>query len=253
MPLLKAITRASATQAVICWLAALYIRFVNWTGRWRVVGNELPESWAEEGKSFIVAFWHGRLLMMSGSWRYPERVHVLISAHRDGQLISRTIAHFGSKTVVGSRRRGGASAALEIRRLLAKGAVVAVTPDGPRGPRMRASDGVITLAMMAEVPILPLTYACRPRKVLSSWDRFTLPLPFCKGVFLWGEPLTIARHASAEEKEAKRAQLETVLQDITREADAMLGLGPIAPAPPAEAETPAKEGGKDGEKGGRAA
>ncbi|HAA93319.1 MAG TPA: hypothetical protein DCE33_12785 [Rhodospirillaceae bacterium] len=223
MSVIKSITRSSAVQGVVCWIMSLYMRLLSWTGRWQVIGQELPEQWLESGKPFIVAFWHGRLLMMFLAWRYPDRVHVLISGHRDGQLISRTIAHFGAKTVIGSQRRGGSKAALQIARHLRNGEVVAVTPDGPRGPRMRVKDGIITLATIGNAPIIPLTYACRPRKVIGSWDRFNLPLPFCRGVLMWGEPIEVPRDADAETKERLRLKLEAAIQDITDRADAMLG------------------------------
>lgn len=236
MGVVKSITRSTAAQRVICGVLAFYMRLLGWTGRWKILGQELPEKWLAERKPFIVAFWHGRLLMMFLAWRYPDRVHVLISGHRDGQLISRSISHFGAKTVVGSKRRGGAGAALEIVRLLHRGEVIAVTPDGPRGPRMRAKEGIISLAVMGGVPIIPLTYACRPRKVFSSWDRFNLPLPFCRGVFIWGDPIDVPKTADAAMKEEKRLLLEGALQEITDRADDLLGNPATEPAPPESAQ-----------------
>lgn len=242
MSLIKSITRSSAVQGLVCWVMFLYMRLLGWTGRWRVIGRELPERWLEEGKPFIVAFWHGRLLMMFLAWRYPDRIHVLISGHRDGQLISRTIAHFGTRTVVGSARHGGAGAALEITRLLRRGEVVAVTPDGPRGPRMRVKDGIINLAIIGNAPIVPLTYACRPRKVIGSWDRFNLPLPFCRGVLIWGEPLEVPRDADDAAMERIRLELEARLQEITDRADEMLGNPATEPAPESDPEPINKTG-----------
>ena len=85
MGVIKSITRSTAAQRVICWVLALYMRLLGWTGRWQILGQDLPEKWLAQQKPFIVAFWHGRLLMMFLAWRYPDRVHVLISGHRDGQ------------------------------------------------------------------------------------------------------------------------------------------------------------------------
>ena len=229
MGLLKSITQLSAIQGIICWIMFVYMRLLSWTGRWQVIGQELPESWLENGKPFIVAFWHGRLLMMFLVWQYPERIHILISGHRDGRLISRTIGYFGTKTIVGSRRHGGAGAALGIARLL-KGKVVGVTPDGPRGPRMRVKGGIVSLASMCNVPIIPLTYACRPRKVFGSWDRFNMPLPFCRGVLMWGTPLEVPDNADAKLKECLRLELETRLQELTDFADEKMGNSKTLPS-----------------------
>ena len=107
-----------------------------------------------------------------------------------------------------------------------------MTPDGPRGPRMRVSEGIIALAILGDVPIIPLTYACRPRKMFSSWDRFTLPLPFCRGVFIWGEPIEVPKDADDTIKETERLRLECALQEITNRADTMLGQPLTEPAPP---------------------
>ena len=236
MGLIKSVTRSSLVQGIICWLMFAYMRLLAWTGRWQIIGQEVPEYWVEKGKPFIVAFWHGRLLMMFLAWRYPDRIHILISGHRDGRLISRTIGHFGTRTVVGSRRHGGTSAALGIARLLKKGKVVGVTPDGPSGPRMRVKEGVITLAHMCGVPIIPLTYACRPRKVFESWDKFNLPLPFCRGVLMWGAPMEIPGDADAGLKECLRLELENKLQEITDLADGMLGNPRTSPGDANEVE-----------------
>ena len=167
----------------------------------------------------------------------------MISGHRDGRLISRTIGHFGTKTVVGSRRHGGISAGLGIARLLKKGKVVGVTPDGPSGPRMRVKEGVITLALMCRVPIIPLTYACRPRKVFESWDRFNLPLPFCRGILMWGAPMEVPGDADAQLKECLRLELETKLQELTDLADEMVGNPRTSPDDANRAEWPRKTDG----------
>ena len=109
-----------------------------------------------------------------------------------------------------------------------------MTPDGPRGPRMRASDGIIQAARMAGVPIFPLTYSASNRKVIQSWDRFILPLPFSRGVFHWGDPIFVDRKLDDEGMEAKRIELENALTKLTQETDRELGLAVIPPAAPDE-------------------
>ncbi|MBS8275478.1 DUF374 domain-containing protein [Thalassospira tepidiphila] len=226
-------------RSTLCWLAASYVRLMRTTGRWRTEGGDHPAHYLTEGKPFIVAFWHQRLLMMPYTWRSvggDRPFNMLISSHRDGEIISRTIARFDIKTIAGStgKGKGGAAALRQILKALKAGEVVGMTPDGPRGPRMRASDGIIQAARMAGVPIFPLTYSATNRKVIQSWDRFILPLPFSRGVFHWGDPIFVDRKLDEEGMEAKRVELENALTELTQKTDQSLGLDVIPPAAPDE-------------------
>src|SRR5579883_456050 len=204
MRLAKRLTRSAAVQAVLCWLVAQYIRVVYRTGRWSVRGGDEPRRLWAAGRPFILAFWHGRLLMMPYCWDPKVPINMLISRHVDGQLIARTVRHFGISTIAGSSSSGGGAALRAIVKSLKAGECVGFTPDGPRGPRMRASLGLVNAARLAGVPILPCSYAIRRRRVLASWDRFLLALPFSRGVFLWGAPVTVARDADERALEAAR-------------------------------------------------
>ena len=235
----KRIIKSDTMRSTLCWLAAFYVRLMRATGRWRTKGGDHPAHYLTEGKPFIVAFWHQRLLMMPYTWRSvggDRPFNMLISSHRDGEIISRTIARFDIKTIAGStgKGKGGAAALRQILKALKAGEVVGMTPDGPRGPRMRASDGIIQAARMAGVPIFPLTYSASNRKVIQSWDRFILPLPFSRGVFHWGDPIFVDRKLDDEGMEAKRIELENALTKLTQETDRELGLAVIPPAAPDE-------------------
>lgn len=158
---------------------------------------------------------------------------MLISAHRDGELISNTVKHLGIDAAVGSSSRGGAGAFRNLIKNLKAGIWVGITPDGPRGPRMRATDGVVTLARLSGAPIVPLAYGISNGKVLGSWDRFLLALPFSSGVMIYGEPIHVGRDADTEGLDAVRLLLEERLNDLTRKADELSGRAPVMPAPPA--------------------
>ena len=230
MGLAKRIGKSEGLRGLLCWLGSLYIRFVYLTGRWRVVnGGPAQELW-DQGKPFILAFWHGRILMMPKSWRRSVAIHMLISQHRDGQLIARTVSHFGIDTVQGSTTRGGSAALRAMLKFLKNGECVGITPDGPKGPRMRASDGIISVAKLAGVPILPATFATSRRRLLGSWDRFAVALPFAAGVFVWGEPISVPRDADETELERLRLAVEHSLNAITGQADAMVGQDTPEPA-----------------------
>lgn len=227
----KRLLRNTTVRGVLCALAAQYIRLVHATGRWRVEHGEIPEAYWSAGKPFIMVFWHGRLLMMPYCWRSGTPITLLISQHPDGQFLARTIRHLGLKSIAGSTSRGGSAAVRALLRTLKAGEYIGITPDGPHGPRMRASAGVIDIARLSGVPIVPVAYATSRRRVLGTWDRFVVALPFSQGVFVWGAPLEVPRNADAAACEAARRTLEDALNTVTRGADRLVGQDAIEPAP----------------------
>lgn len=235
MRALRPVIRHPKVQDALCWLVASYVRFVHWSGRWTIVGDETLLEFMKTGKPFIVSFWHGRLLMMPFCHDKQGRsVEMLISNHPDGRLIAKTVGHLGVGTIVGSTSRGGTKAARALtRRLRDENVIVGITPDGPRGPRMRASDGVVALARLAEVPIFAIAYSTSRGKLLNSWDRFLLPYPFCRGVFAWGEPIHVPKDADQELLERKRTEVEAALTSVLHRCDAMMGRPIVTPAPAA--------------------
>ena len=231
MSLVKRVTRSDSVRGALCWLGAQYIRLVRATGYWRVEGGQIPAAFWREDKPFILAFWHGRLMMAPMAWRPGASMNMLISANRDGRIIADAIKHFDLDTITGSKSKGGMAALRAMLRALGDGQNIGVTPDGPRGPAMRATPGIIAAARMTGAPILPLSYATTRRRVLGSWDRFHVALPFSRGVFIWGEPVRVARDADAAVQEAARKLLEERLNAITAAADRQCGRVPVEPAP----------------------
>jgi lysophospholipid acyltransferase (LPLAT)-like uncharacterized protein len=223
----KRILKSDGVRHALCWLGALYIRLVRATAPWQVVNGDVPQAYWDQGKPFILAFWHGRLLMMPYVWPREKTIHMLISQHRDGQIIARTVGHFGIRTVAGSSSKGGAAALRAMVKALKGGEYVGITPDGPRGPRMHASDGIVAVARLAGVPVIPAAFGARRRKVLGTWDRFVIARPFSGGVFVWGEAIEVAKNADPE---SARAEIEAALNAVTAEADRLTGQEPVAPA-----------------------
>jgi len=237
MAVLKSFMRRPAPRAAACWLVAQYIRLVHKSGRWTTQGAEYPEDLLAQGRPFLVAFWHGRLLMASLAWRYDTVFRMVISEHPDGQLIACGVGRLGIETIAGSTTRGGARVLRRMVRALNEGACVGVTPDGPRGPRMRAAPGIVQAARLAGAPILPLAVAARSSRVLGTWDRMMLPLPFCRGIIRWGAPIEVPAEADGEGIGFAAALVEGRLNDMQREIDRQLGLTPVEPdAAPARAE-----------------
>lgn len=219
----RRIVRSDRLRRVLCWVIQLYIRFVYLTNRWTVDGADIPRRLRAAGQPFILAFWHGRLLMIPMAWQRLAPMHMLISAHRDGRVIADAVIYFGVHSIAGSTRRGGTAALRLMLKHLAAGDCVGITPDGPRGPAMHASVGVVNVARLAGVPIVPVVFATSRRRVLSSWDRFHLAEPFGRGVFIWGEPIEVEAELDEAGLERARLQVETRMNDMAEEADRRVG------------------------------
>ena len=231
MSILKRFIRSDGFRHALCWIGAGYIRFVNLTGRWQVIRGHIPEQYWNTDKPFILSFWHGRLLMMPMCWKTQKQMHMLISQHRDGQIIAQTIRHFGIKTTAGSSSKGGARALRSILKTISQGAYIGITPDGPRGPRMRLSEGIVTIARLSGAPIIPIAHSCRNGRHLKSWDRFLITYPFTKNVVVWGEPIEVPRDIDAAGQEQARLEIEAALNAATLEADELTGRTPVEAAP----------------------
>ena len=219
----RRLLRNARLRRAVCWAIHCYIRLVYRTNRWTVEGEEAPLRLIAGGRAFIGAFWHGRMLMIPMGWHRMAPMHMLISAHRDGRIIADAVSYFGVQTIAGSTRRGGSAALRTMLKKLKEGECVAITPDGPRGPAMSVSIGIVNAARLAEVPIVPITYATSRRRILPSWDDFHVALPFGRGVFLWGEPIEIAPDLGEAELEQTRSLIEARMVEMVREADRRVG------------------------------
>jgi lysophospholipid acyltransferase (LPLAT)-like uncharacterized protein len=225
MGLVTEIAKRPWARAAVSRIGAGYIRFVRASGTWRVENQETPQAFWDRREPFIGAFWHARLLMMPTNWRRDVKMNMLIAARgADTELIVDIIAHFDQASIRGSALHGGHDATRDMIRVLRQGEYTAITPDGPHGPPMRAKRGIIDLARLAQVPILPTSYGARPRRRMRGWDRTVIPYPFGRGVITWGAPIHVPRDADEDTIEAKRRDLEQNLIRLTVEADRLCGV-----------------------------
>ena len=227
MSRMSRMTRRRAGVAVIPPIASLLIRLIRLTMRLRHVGGEGLEAARSGGAPYIHAFWHGHLFLMPYSYR-GRGISILISEHGDGEIIARTMAWFGHRSIRGSTTSGGASALRSAVRALREGRDLGFTPDGPRGPRHRVQMGVIQAARLGGAPIVPVAFAASARRVMGSWDGFIVPYPFSRGVFVYGEPMRVAPGAGRDEMEGARALLESRMRELTERAEALVGRLPSA-------------------------
>ena len=211
-----------AREILIPPLAAGLIRSLYATLRIEFRNREVVQRLRADGKNYIHAFWHGRLLLMPYSYS-GKGITLLISKHGDGELLARAMQRFGFDTTRGSTSEGAVESFKALVRKARAGFDIAFTPDGPRGPRYSVTAGPIQLARMTGLPIVPVAFAARNKKEFASWDRFQLPAPFTRAVFQYGEPILVPHDSKAAAQEQFRLRLERELGGMNARLDAELG------------------------------
>ncbi|HEY1174477.1 MAG TPA: lysophospholipid acyltransferase family protein [Verrucomicrobiae bacterium] len=168
----------------------------------------------------IYSIWHNRLAYSLVIYQRYVREHTgrelasLVSASKDGGLLARVLELFGTRPVRGSSSRRGPQALREMVSAAEDGCVLAITPDGPRGPCYQVQEGIIGLAQVTELPIIPVSYHLSFKFRIKSWDRFQVPLPFGTCTVKFGEPITIPREAGEKEREQLRAELQRRMLEL---------------------------------------
>lgn len=206
-------------------MASLLIRLLSLTLRYRIHVAEETRKIVASKSPIIFAFWHGRMLIMPPLYRKVcgkegKDAWIMVSQHLDGELIARTVKPFRIFSSRGSSTRGGRKALQELVEKVREGHTVGITPDGPAGPRYCVQPGVVRMAQWTGAPIVPLTWAARPRWVASSWDHFQVPVPFARTSVIFDEPFFVPTGESATDLETQRGLLERRLREVTDRMEA---------------------------------
>jgi len=191
---------------------------------WRIRRLHMKELDARhrQGERCIFAFWHARLLPLVFTHRH-RAIAVLISRHRDGELIARIIERLGFRTGRGSSTRGGEEGIRDMLRHADEQRLLALTPDGPRGPAEEVKPGLVYLASRTGFPVVPVATASSLTWRLRSWDRFRIPQPFAMVVVAYGTPITVPGTLTDPELETWRKRIEQAIRDLTAEVDRVAG------------------------------
>ena len=196
--------------------ARLLILGLGRTWRIRRLGIEERARALERGERCIFALWHARMLPLVYAHR-GQGVAVLISQHRDGELIARVVERLGFATARGSSTRGGEEGVREMIRWAEQGRRLAVTPDGPRGPAEEVKPGLVYLASRIGWAVIPVASSARRTWVLRSWDRFRIPWPFARVVVAYGDPIHVPPDLSERDALYARGKIEDALRGLTDE------------------------------------
>lgn len=194
--------------SLLPWILSYLVRAINLTLKKQFhIVQSVPD------KPFILAFWHGELLFAPfaffGVCKLP--VSAMISDHRDGEAITKTVEYFGIGAVRGSSSRGGAKALISAIKTYKDGSCVAITPDGPKGPRHSVASGIVMLSQKLDADVVTLTIKPSAYWQFNSWDKFFIPKPFSKIDFYFSEPFKLT---GLEEEEAKRLIKEKMMENV---------------------------------------
>lgn len=213
--------RATLGGRIAARLIWAVVRGVDLTLRYHLhdPANALPRI---QDAPAIFAIWHNRLalsLMLYRRYVQPSRagrrMAAIVSASRDGGMLARALELFGVQPVRGSSSRRGAQALLEMTSWAERGYDLAVTPDGPRGPRYVVQDGVVDAASLSALPIVPVCFDLSQRWEVRSWDRFQVPVPLARVEARFGEPLAVPKNVGDAERRELREELQRRLLAIT--------------------------------------
>jgi lysophospholipid acyltransferase (LPLAT)-like uncharacterized protein len=200
-------------------ISGLIYRFVTAVGR--TLKIEL-RNFEPSPERTIYCGWHGRSFPFAYSCR-DRGWWVIISQSRDGDIQNTIFQRLGFQTTRGSTGRGGERAAVRAIKALRAGGVLAMTPDGPRGPSQAVQEGVMLIAQRSGAQLVPLGIAASPCWMIKSWDRYVVPRPYARALLIAGEGLTVPTDATPEQVEAIRLRLEERLTALQTEAERELG------------------------------
>jgi lysophospholipid acyltransferase (LPLAT)-like uncharacterized protein len=211
------------SQRLGAWVVFALVRAISATLRYRYDDRSGYFDGAQPGPTIYVV-WHNRLaLCLTGYYAFARKrnptlgMAAMVSASRDGGFLTSILECFAVRPVRGSSSRRGPQALLELTTWAKRGYDLALTPDGPRGPRYVVQDGVMSLARLTGLPVLPVSYNVGWKIQAKSWDRFQIPLPFSRCDVVIEKPVRIPRETTDAESEALRQQLEQTLRQITRD------------------------------------
>ena len=179
-------------------IGALYVYIVYISSQKTFINKDNFNKLILENKSFIYALWHDQLLLSPFTWQTRNRIDILISKHKDGDIIADLIKYHGFNSIRGStnnpskeKEKNTISSIRKIIKTLKANVSIGITPDGPRGPRHKVSEGTINIARISNKKILPMALAYKEQWVLNTWDKFIIPKPFNKICIVWGDPIDI--------------------------------------------------------------
>ena len=211
-------------QTLISLVGSIYILTVYKTSKVNLKNRKKIENLLERNESFIYSFWHDQLLMCPLTWQSNSSIKVLISKHRDGDIIARLISNLGFEAIRGSthktnkiKNKGGLLSARKMIKSLKNGISIGISPDGPKGPRHKVSEGILSISRLSKSVILPVGIGFKKKWVLNTWDKFIIPKPFNEITVVWGDPISAI--TNEKNNHQFKIKLESKMNNLTAQAN----------------------------------
>lgn len=187
--------KLDTTSRIIALIGTLLTK----TWRFEEKNSPTPDLFHDKNCGRIYPFWHAHLLPIASYFRHSHK-HVIVSKSKDGRRAASIAEHWGHTIIEGSSSHGGMQALRESIEAIRKGACLAITPDGPRGPKCIVKPGAAQIALQTKAPIITISIIAKNAWRLSSWDRFLIPKPFSKVVIQFGNIIYPEEYLSSKDR-----------------------------------------------------
>ena len=216
MRILKRFSKTKYGQKSIGFLFYLITKFICFSIRWKCYDEDQKSNVINNKDQYIFCCWHNRLFL--GPHLLPRNriINALQSSHSDGMITSIAFKYLGMNVILGSSMKGGMQAFRKMVKCIKNGESIAITPDGPKGPKETVKEGVIKLAQITGIPIVPLVWSTKKFKLIDSWDNFVIPFPFSKGIYTFGKPIYVDKKISQNNFEILRLEVESEIKRLTK-------------------------------------
>ena len=216
MRIFKSFSKTSIGQKLIGFLFYFITKLISRSIKWEYFEQSRKTTIFDDKHKYIFCCWHNRLFL--GPHLLPRNrvINALQSSHSDGMITSLAFQYLGMNVILGSSKKGGMLAFRKMVKHLKLGESIAITPDGPRGPKEKVKDGIIKLAQITKTPIIPLVWVTKKFKIINSWDNFVLPYPFSKGIYSFGKPIYVKENLNMNKFELERQNLENEIKRLTK-------------------------------------
>ena len=216
MRVIKRFSKTHIGQKLIGFLFYSITSLISRSIRWEYLVENEKSNIFNSNEEYIFCCWHNKLFL--GPHLLPRNriINALQSSHSDGMVTSLAFKYLGMNVILGSSKKGGMQAFRKMVKCIKSGESVAITPDGPKGPKEKVKEGIIKLAQITETSIIPLVWTTNKFKLINSWDNFVIPYPFSKGVYSFGKPIYIKKQINEYELETARQNLENEIKRLTK-------------------------------------
>ena len=218
MSIRKKLLKHFIVQQLLAFIAFIYIVFVKITSNIKYENIDSPKKYWQDKKPFILAFWHGQLMTFSYTWKINKKLNILASSHSDGRF-GASIARYFKLNNIPISSDGNNLSLRPIFKILNSNNYIAITPDGPRGPKEKVSEGIIKIAKISKVPIIPVGFGSSKNFCLKSWDSFLITLPFSKCRIVWGDSITIPENLEDKEIKIYKKLIEEKINECVKKAE----------------------------------